>query len=328
MQIKNLPRSTNYSFLAMLIATGIWGVATVVIKITLEQIPLLTTLFFRFLIVCIVLLPFIILELKKRPVNTKDLPTLFILGILGQTAILIVFYGIRLTSTIDASILGATGPLIVIGLGHYYFKDRLTRVIKWGLILATVGTLLVILEPTLSNEEIYSKLLRISGNILILLYNVIFAYYLILSKKVMGKNSLNVSKTLSLFKLKPLTKPYSPFTHTVLSFYAALITFIPLYILEVTGVFGEYNFNILHVDLKGFVGLIYLALFSSIVAYLLFQWGLEKSQVSDSGIVSYLGPAFTIPTAFIILGEIPTSSAIVGIIIISIGVLIAETQKS
>ena len=326
---RKLPQTTILAYSALLVATAIWGFATVAIKFTLDYIPLMSFLFYRFLLVCLVLLPFVWLELKKNPINTKDLPTLILLGLLGQSGILIIFAGIKYTTAIDSGIIGAIAPLMIIGLGHYYYREKINKFLEVGLLIATFGTLLVVLEPALSHNTVTDSISsRIFGNILNIIYNLVFALYIILSKKVMGERSGNVSKTLQKLNIKPLKNRYSPFMQTALSFYVALATFIPLYILEAYGVFGAYSFNITQLPTQGLLGLLYMAIFSSIVAYMVFSWGLDNAKVADSGIFTYLGPAFTLPVAYLVLGELPSSAAIAGSMIIAIGVVIAETKKS
>lgn len=326
---KKLSNKGLIPYFSLLLAIGIWGIATVIIKLTLEHIPLMSFLFYRFLIVGILMLPIVWIELKKTPISLKDLPTLIVLGLLGQSGILFIFAGISLTTAIDAAIISAVAPLIIIGLGHYYYKDTFNKKLEFGLIVATLGTLFVVLEPALTHTDgAESIALRIIGNLLVIFYNFVFALYIILSKKVMGEKSGNMSKTLKKLGIKPLKRSYSPLLHTSISFYVALVTFIPLFLLESFGVFGNYSFNITNLAPIGWVGLLYMAIVSSIVAYIAFQWGLDNARVSDSGVFAYLGPAFTLPAAFIILGEVPSVIAIVGSVIIAAGVVIAETRKS
>ena len=331
---------------ALLLATTIWAAATPIIKLTLEEIPLFSFLFYRFLIVCICIFPFLALELKKRPIAFKDLPTLIILGLAGQTGILFIFWGIKYTSAIDTGIIGAIGPLMIIMAGHYFYNDKINRALEVGLLVATLGTIIVVLEPLLASLQHQNMLtnttlvqdaalipqdsnifLRIFGNLLVVMYNAVFAIYIILSKAVMGSKSTRVKHMLSKIKLKPLSKRYSPFVHTSFSFFVALASFIPLVILETLGVFGDEAFSIYDVSLTGYTGLLYMALISSIVAYLAFQWGLERAKVSDSGVFAYLNTVFTIPFAFLILGEIPNSISLIGAAVVATGVIIAEYRK-
>ena len=81
------------------------------------------------------------------------------------------------------------------------------------------------------------------------------------------------------------------------------------------------------IDIHGILGLLYMSLFSSIVAFILYQWALDKGRVSESAIFGYLGPVFSFPIAHLLLGEVPTTSLIISAVIVVIGVIIAETGQ-
>jgi drug/metabolite transporter (DMT)-like permease len=133
-----------------------------------------------------------------------------------------------------------------------------------------------------------------------------------------------LKKSLSFIHIKPMTKSYSPTLIVAITMYVGLLTTIPLAIMENFGTFGEINFSILSIDTRGILGLLYMAIFSSIVAFSLHQWALENGRISESAIFGYLGPVFSFPIAFLLLGEIPTASLLFGAFVIAIGVILAE----
>lgn len=71
-----------------------------------------------------------------------------------------------------------------------------------------------------------------------------------------------------------------------------------------------------------------MALLSSIAAYLGFEWALHHVTVRDSSIFGYLQPVLTVPAAFLLLSEVPTTAAVVSAAIIGLGVVVAEAKKS
>ncbi len=326
---KKLPKNLQIAFIALIIAHILWGAATPIIKITLNEIPPFTFLFLRFLLVGIICLPFLYLELKNNPVNKKDIPNLVILGLLGQSSLILLFIGLNYTTTIDAAILSVFSPLFAIIAGHHFFNEKVNEKVKFGVALATLGTSVVIFEPLFSTTTSTVPFhLRITGDLLIILYNVAFTAFILWSKMVMGQKSLVLKDELKHLKIKPMHKTYHPNLITLITFYIALASFIPFSLLEVFGYLGGNPFHIGMVDKWGVLGIIYMAIFSSIVAYLLFQWGLEESSVADTAILGYLTPIFTLPFSFILLSEIPTSLNIVGMVIIMVGVFISERYKT
>jgi drug/metabolite transporter (DMT)-like permease len=322
---KKLPEGHMPAYIAIITTTLIWGAAGPVIKYTLRYIPPLTFLFLRFLIVCTILLPYLYLELKRVKINRKDYFNFFLLGLFSQAAIALIFLGLNYTTALDAAIIGVMGPLLSITAGHYFYKDKIDKNLKIGLLLSIIGTSLIVIEPALSGNSIGIIEKRLLGNFLIILYHLVWVVYVIWSKMSMGERSNLLKKTLSFVHLKPMTKKYSPTLITAVTFYIGLITLIPLAMLEN---FNTYSYSdILSIDPRGMVGLLYMALLSSIVAYMCYQHALEKLKVSEVAFFGYLGPIFTVPVAYILLGEIPNRIMLIGATFIVVGVYIAEKRR-
>ena len=321
-----LPKKIVIAHICLLGATLIWGAAGPVIKITLGYIPPAIFLSLRFLIVAIVLLPYTVYELTKTKVHPKDYVNLFILGLLSQSAILLIFIAYKYTTVLDATIIGVAGAILSVYMGHYFYKDELDRRLTVGLILASMGTLVVVLEPLLSNgAHIGISGKKVLGNLLVILYNLSWITFLLFSKMSMGENSKELKRELRFLRIKPMKQVYSPTLIVSLSFYVGLITTIPFAITEYikTGMI----FNLNTIEPIGIFGLFYMAIMSSIVAYMLYGYGLEFARISDTALYGYLQPLLTLPFAYYLIGEIPNLYMLVGGAIIVIGVIIAEARK-
>lgn len=310
---------------AFLGAHLIWGAANAIIRFTLEYIPPFTLLFLRFLVVCIIVLPILSYQLKKEPINKKDYFNLFLLGVFSQTALIIPFVALKFTTALDLALLGVIGAVLTVYAGHYYYDDKINRKVKLGLFLASAGTLLVVLEPLfLGHNNGVSTVERTLGNILAFFYALFWVIQVIWTKYSMGESSEKMKRTLKFVRLRPMTKPYSATVITLTSFFVGLITLTPLAILENMGMGTSQNFDILTIDIRGVAGVLYLAIFSSTVAYWLNQWALQEGRASDYAIFSYLGPIFTFPFAYLLLGELPNSFMLTGSALIAAGVVLAE----
>jgi drug/metabolite transporter (DMT)-like permease len=126
-----------------------------------------------------------------------------------------------------------------------------------------------------------------------------------------------------------MKKVYSTTLITALALYVGLITTIPLAILENLGYLGNYPlFDILSIKPIGLIGLFYMSVMSSILAYMIYQWSIKFVKVSDTAFFGYLAPIFTLPFSYLFLGEVPTFLMFVGAGIIGIGVYIAEKNLS
>ena len=327
---KNLPKDSKLlHLLAIILAYVIWSAAVSVIKVTLADVPPYTFLLLRFIIVGVVLLPHTILMLKRSKIHRDDYFKVALLGIFSQTSLILIFLGLQYTTAIEATVIGLLGPILSVAVGHYLYNEKTDWHVKLGLLMASIGTIFVAIEPILESNQMSADLsLRLLGNLLIIAYSLAFLLYIIWSKITMGQSSKNVKKTLKLLHIKPMKKHYSPILLMSLSFYVGLLSFIPMALLEQSGTFGPVYFSFQEVSLVAWAGIVYMAILSSIVAYFAFEWGLQKVEVKETAIFSYLQPVFALPFAFMLLGELPTPTVIAGALVIALGVLIAEYQKS
>ncbi len=324
---KQLPKTILYSYLALVIANLIWAAAGPVIKITLESLPPFTFLFFRFLLVCLLILPYTILEIKKTKIYVKDWGKLALLGVFSQSCIAFVFWGLKYTTAIDAAIIGSIGVLLSMAAGHYFFYEKINTGIKIGIIFALLGTFIVILEPLLTTQVQIQKvptLLRVWGNILVFISHVTFLIYIIWSKISFGQMTNKIKSAIDFIHIKPMKGKYSEGFLTAISFYVGLLSMIPFAIFENLNAFGPVNYDITDFNHKALFGLLYMAVFSSIVAYFLFEIGLKKVGLTETAVLGYLSSLFGIPFAYLMLGEIPTMYSLAGGAVIAVGVAVAE----
>ncbi len=327
--IKRSAPSLSAHYSAIIIAYVIWAAAGPVIKLTGQTVPPYTFLFLRLLIVCVLIFPYTYRLLKTSSIVKQDYFKILLLGIFSQTSLILVFVGLEYTTAIDATIISMLGPILSVLAGHYFYHEKINNHVKLGMVVATLGTLFVAVEPILNNRSFsHDAELRVFGNLLIVAYSLSFLLHIIWSKITMGINSDNIKRTLKFIHVKPMKKRYSPMLIMSLSFYVGLLTFIPLAVLEMGGYFGPVSFSLSSLTLGPILGIVYMSVFSSIVAYYLFEWSLTKIEIKDTALFSYLQPVFTLPFAYILLKELPNQYMLFGIAVIALGVLIAEEKKS
>ncbi|KKS21257.1 MAG: hypothetical protein UU80_C0032G0021 [candidate division WWE3 bacterium GW2011_GWA1_41_8] len=313
--------------MAFLISNLIWGAAGPVIKYTLDYIPPATFVFIRLLLVGIIIFPYMIYELKKHDVHHSDYLNLFLLGVFSETTLLITFWAINLSSALDVTVIGVMGTILTIYCGHYFFKEKVDRKIEIGLAFAILGTFIVIFEPILNIQAgTLSATERVIGNLLAVLYNITWVIFVLWSKMVMGDKSTPLKKTLKFMHLKPMKYDYPPSLITGITFYVGVITVLPFAIYENISKPGLVD--IMNIDYHGWIGLMYMVLLSSITAYTLHQWALHKGSVTDSAVWAYTGTIFAFPVAYLLLGEVPNTYMLIGGLLITLGILIAESRNT
>jgi len=307
------------SYLYLLIATLIWSFATPLVKYALNDIDPYFFLFFRFLVVTVLCLPFLIYFLKKKKYSSYDWFNIILFSITGQVVLIIFFVGLDLTTATDSIIIGLLGPLVTIAAGHYFFRDKINLMKEIGIFIAFIGAILVIAEPLLSSTNGTAKN-RFLGNLLISSNIIIGTFWVIYSKFLFGTNSLKLISFMKKIGVKIHKKRYNEVEFNLFSFLIAFLAFLPFYLFN----FSDYNHKIMNISNTSLGVILYMAIFSSIVAYILYIKAQAVLEVSEVSILSYITPLFSLPASFYILGETPSYFAVIGLIVIFFGIAVTK----
>ena len=90
---------------------------------------------------------------------------------------------------------------------------------------------------------------------------------------------------------------------------------------------GNYINIILTLPFQYHLGVWYMALISGTLAYYLYVRGIRTIEVSEAALFNYLQPIFTVPLAVFWLSENISLSFLIGGLIITAGLIIAEYKK-
>jgi len=290
------------AYLALLTTTLIWGAAFPIIKPSLSVISPFQFLFFRYLIAAPLTLPILIYFLYKTRPSLKTILKIILIEFFGAPLALSVLYlGLQQTSAIETSLISATSPILITLGGVFFLKEREEKQEWWGLIISFVGTLLLVFEP-LFNGHSLAKTFSFSGNLIILTYNFIITAYYLLAKKYYASlpkflvTSISYSLSFLSFGL------WLKLTHTP----------TPINLLNIPSVA---------------LAAVYMSLFGSIIALFARLYGQDLIEASEACLFEYLQGVIAIPFAFLLLKELPSSIEIVAIVIISLGVYLAEKRS-
>jgi len=88
--------------------------------------------------------------------------------------------------------------------------------------------------------------------------------------------------------------------------------------------FSQLPSKLIHLPFSAHLGVFYMAIISGIIAYYLFQYGLQHIEASEATVFQYLGPVFSTPLAVIWLHDKITPPFLIGAVFIVIGVFTAE----
>lgn len=279
------------AIIALISANIIWGASAPIFKWSLESIPPFTFVFVRFFLAAVMLLPFTLHRLK---ISRRDIPKVIALAFVGFILhIPTIFVGLTIAPSINASIISSSAPILLIIGSYFALKEKLKRKTLFGTMLGLVGILLIIILP-IFQTGIEGELI---GNLLFVVSMMSFAVFTIL--------------------LKEFNLPYSPLTLTFWLFVCAAIAFFPLYLVESQG-------QPLQISSQGLVGILFGAVFTSNIAYMLFNFAIKHIHANEVGVFLYIDPIVTILIAIPLLGEKLTLSFLLGALLVFAGIFIAE----
>ena len=295
-------RQRKLAFLVLTLVSLIWGIASPVIKYTLTYLPAYTFLYWRFLITSLIFLPFFLYFLKKSPVKKEDWPKMIFLGFLSTPLnLILLFLGYEKTTSMDGVVISATTPIFITLGGALLLAEQVTRIERWGLFIAILGTLVSVSQP-LFEKGLFSGSLY--GNFLVFVSVLAWVVYTLCAKK--------------------LNLKYHPLIPTAVGFFVGLITVIPLVLLR--GNPSAFSFSLLTFNLNAFLGVLYMTILSSVVAYTLYLYGVGLIEASEATLFAYLQPIFAAPVAAWWLKEKITFPFIVGAFLIALGVVISQIK--
>ena len=293
----NPVRAKAYFFI--LIATVIWGVASPIIKYTLDGFEPLAFLTYRFGISAVISIIFFSISGIKLPKDPGTFLLLIVYGLLASSISLgLLFFGLQNTTVLDSSLITLSDPLLISLAGVYFLRERITKREGIGIFIAILGTILTVIEPLIQNGH---GALRLSGNLMIVGYAVVTAGTAVVAK-ILLKRGVDAS------------------TMTALSFILGFISLLPFFL-------PSFNPSMFNVHYSYHVGVIYMAVLSGSLAFYLANKAQKSIEIGEQAIFGYMYPIFATPLAVLWLGEKITPMFVIGAIIIAVGVVIAEFKK-
>lgn len=202
-------------------------------------------------------------------------------------------YGMKYSLAAHGALLYAATPIMVLCLSCIWLKERPSALKITGIALGFAGVLLVLFEKGI---DLSGQTLK--GDILILFAVLAWSLYTILSKKMLQK--------------------YQPLQVTGYSLILGAILFLPMGFLPIL----RQDYTV--VTWSGLSSILYLALLTSVLGYLTWNWALSKIEASKVAVVTNLQPVFAAVLAWIFLGEKITHNFIIGAAVVAIGVILTE----
>lgn len=283
----------NQGILALIVANIIWGAASPIFKWSLENITPFTLAYWRFGVASLLLFPFC---RKHLDFEKKDLPKLILLSLSGIFFnITFFFFGLEFAPSINAPVIASAAPIFIYLFSIFILHERAKSKVLLGTLVSFLGVFVIVIQPLLNRLGDQSFL----GNILFLLATIGAVGHVIISKSLLNK--------------------YKPITITFWSFIIGSISFLPFYLYEVI----KYD-TLRHLNINGISGLVFGILLSSLAAYYLYAWGMEKIAAQEVGLFTYIDPVIATLIAIPLLGEKISIIFLLGSVLIFTGIFVAE----
>jgi len=288
----------------LLLTMLLWGLAWPVGRLLAVNLPPVSIAVLRYAIVVPVL--FGILRVKRQPIRLerKWMVNLVVMGLFSTTLYQIFFlYGVRYAAASDDSLVIGIGPVLVAIMASFVLNERLTKTKNLGFIsgLAGIGVISV-LSP---NTDVLNRPLGIS---LVFGGAIAYAMYTITLRRFVAANrSDNTSPTLSSLAILAWISLFG------------WIFLIPLSLLEAPWTYSWGPVS--------WLGILYLALLSTVVGYFFYVEGVSKIGAGRAAIFGNLVPVFGVITSVVLLGENLSPWHGVSFLLILTGVVLVNMQK-
>jgi drug/metabolite transporter (DMT)-like permease len=234
------------------------------------------------------------LWLPRRGPKIKrvDLFALALLGIFGITLNQLLFaFGLQRTSVAHASLLSALAPIMVLLIAAAIGQERITLRKILGMFIAVAGV------AVLQMDSARHAIATLAGDVIILLSALAIALYSVLGKRVTARHDV--------------------LTVNAVSYAAGLIVLLPLLL-------PPHGFSYAAVSAAGWLSLLYMAVFPSVLGYLIYCYALSRMSASSVSAYMYLQPLLATILAVPMLGEPVTSSLAGGGALVLVGVYVTE----
>ena len=287
----NTSKSGAVSYLSILGALIIWSSSFVAIKIAYETYPPITLGAARFVAATLILGVLTLLPKNRIRLEKKDILPVAVSGLMGITLYAVLQnIAMQWTSASSATLIIASYPIITLLLETLIYKTKLSAVKVIGILIAIGGV--VILSYVKAEARQKNELL---GIVLLIVAGIAWAFYNFLTKKVVNR-----------------------YPSISLLFYQTLfgtLFMLPLSLFERTQWQAP--------TLMTFSMMLFLGVFCSVIAFLLYNLGLKK--LSPSSVTSMLNlvPIFGVFFSWLLLGERVTLQKVIGGTIVILGVMLS-----
>ncbi|MDQ0214874.1 drug/metabolite transporter (DMT)-like permease [Oikeobacillus pervagus] len=288
-------------YFLLVLATILWGGNFVIGRAVSNQLPPYTLSFLRWCTALIIFIPFVWNPLKQEWKTIKERwPVVLFMALTGVAGFnTLVYIALHHTTSINASLVNSSTPIIIFIFSFVFFKEHLNRNQMLGTILSLGGVVFILSKGSFDN------ILSLSfnkGDLLMIVAVVCWSVYSIMIKKYSN-----------------ILPNYSTFFVTII---LGIIMLFPFFMGEVLDPHTYFVWSF-----SSFFAVLYIGTFASIVAFIAWNTAVSEIGANRAGIFLNFIPVFASIFAIIFIGESLAWYQLLGGLFVILGVYLS-TQVS
>jgi drug/metabolite transporter (DMT)-like permease len=280
--------------LLLILAVTFWAGNFLIGRAVRADIPPVTLAFGRWAGASLILAPFAgRAAWRHRRVFLRHLPVTLTLSLLGITTFnTLIYLGLQTTTALNAFLLQALMPVLIVAMGVALFRERLGARQAAGLVVSLAGAVWVIVQ---GRPARLATLDLAAGDVVVLVAVVAYAAYSVLLRR------------------RPAV-PGLPFAFATFVLGTAMLA--PFWVWEQAVRPFEPNRDAL-------LALAYVMLFPSVLSFLAFNRGVDLIGSARAGVYLHLMPVLGSVGAVVLLGEAFRAHHAVGVLLVGTGIVLA-----
>jgi drug/metabolite transporter (DMT)-like permease len=279
-----------------MMAVIFWGASFIATKIALEELSPITIIMMRLIIASVLLTSIAIITKRDFKINVKNHLRILVLALIAVFHLWIQVTGLKFTSASNTGWIIGTAPIFMAILAAIFLKEKITLFQISGIVIAMFGLLILVGKGDLLNID----LVKNKGDLLVLASAFTWGVYSMINKKI----SLN----------------YSPLLTILYLFIMMAIIIVPF------NLNGETINSVVHLSVISWVAVVFLGLFCSGIAYVIWAYALREMESAKVGAFLYFEPFVTVVAAWVFLAETITILMLMSGVIITAGVFIVNKK--
>ncbi|MBS7344071.1 MAG: DMT family transporter [Caryophanon sp.] len=284
----------------LIIATILWGGNFVIGRAVANDIAPITLAFYRWCVALLVLAPIAYKSwrqyLQTFRTHWKIVLLLSLTGVAGFNTL--VYIGLHDTTSINASLMNSSTPIIIYVLAFFLLRERLTRYQLIGTFISLTGVLFILTGGSLESLRAFHFN---KGDLIVLVAIVCWSVYSLLIKQYAG-----------------ILPGLATFFMTII---VGIVLLLPFFVYETMTVAQTMTWNAASIS-----AIIYVGSLASVVAFLSWNKGVVKLGASRASIYLNFIPVFSALFAVLFIGESLHLFQIVGGLAVVAGVFITNRR--